>query len=489
MMMNGANGSGRSGFQCLIIDDDTAFAVMISRLIRAEGGDCCLAGDLASAQQILTTRSFDLVLLDNYLPDGTGYEYHSRLAQKCPNTVIIMITGAPQLSEAVALTRNGLFDYLSKPITADQLTASLRRAKQRMLTVDRAVDGSAFVGASSAMRHAVHQLEQAGRHAEAPVLLLGETGTGKDLAARYLHRISVGKLQPEPGYVALNCPAVPSDMFEAELFGSEKGAYTGADRRRTGLVEAAEGGTLFLDEVAEIPLALQAKLLRFLESHEYRSLGSTNTRRFNGRVVAATNRDLRQEVAQGRFRADLLFRLDVFSVRLPPLRERIEDLQPLAEALLTGLSEKYIRVRPNLRAADLAALQSYSFPGNVRELRNLLERSLLRLVPGEHWLPLDLAWLQSAPTTGYSLLPASSFPPPRPSSMETVPTGVVIPSGLSPIEQQEYQLIARALEQSDGSIRKAASRVGLSHQTLLRRLQRWPELRKSSDSEPQQIGA
>jgi len=287
-------------------------------------------------------------------------------------------------------------------------------------------------------------------------------------------------------------------MFEAELFGSEKGSYTGADRRRTGLVEAAEGGTLFLDEVAEIPLPLQAKLLRFLESREYRSLGSTMMRRFNGRVVAATNRDLRAEVAQGRFRADLLFRLDVFSVRLPPLRERPEDIQPLAESLLTALSEKYGRMRPNLRAADLAALMSYSFPGNVRELRNLIERSLLRLAPTEHWLPLDLSWLQSA-TSITPVANITPYVPPIPAGMQdrspsrgvsgisgvSVPT--TVPPGLTPIEEQEYQLIARALEESDGSIRKAASKVGLSHQTLLRRLQRWPELRRTQEPETQNL--
>lgn len=485
------NGMGSKAFDCLIIDDDAGFASMLARLVRAEGGDCVMAEDLQSATQILAGRCFDLVLLDNYLPDGTGYEFHARLAQRCPHSVVVMITGAPQLTEAVALTRNGLFDYLTKPVGMEQFTALLRRAKQRIQTPETGLEGSVFVGNSLAMRSAVYQLDQAGRHAGAPVLLLGETGTGKDLAARYLHRMSVGKTQPEPGYVALNCPAVPSDMFEAELFGSEKGAYTGADRRRTGLVEAAEGGTLFLDEVAEIPLPLQAKLLRFLESREYRSLGSTLMRRFNGRVVAATNRDLRFEVAQGRFRADLLFRLDVFSVRLPPLRERPEDIQALAESLLTALSEKYGRSRPNLRAADLSALLGYSFPGNVRELRNLIERSLLRLAPSEHWLPLDLSWLQSATPMGnfnnsgpYSspvTSPVATAPMEIPGSKSGfgMPGAIVVPPGLTPIEEQEYQLIARALEDSDGSIRKAASKVGLSHQTLLRRLQRWPELRRA----------
>jgi transcriptional regulator with PAS, ATPase and Fis domain len=233
------------------------------------------------------------------------------------------------------------------------------------------------------------------------------------------------------------------------------------------LVEAADGGTLFLDEVAEIPLSVQSKLLRFLESREYRPLGSTDTRHFTGRIVAATNRFLADEVQAGRFREDLMYRLDVFSVRLPPLREHPEDLPLLAEALLDRLCEKYQCARPALAASDLALLRDYAFPGNVRELRNLLERSLLRTEPGAVRLVLDLAWLKPhrAGSTRPDPTPEVVVPPARP---------------LGAIEQQEYETIRKVLVSEKGGIRRSAAKLGLSPQALLRRLQKWPELRQLS---------
>ncbi|HAB15848.1 MAG TPA: sigma-54-dependent Fis family transcriptional regulator, partial [Verrucomicrobiales bacterium] len=244
-------------------------------------------------------------------------------------------------------------------------------------------------------------------------------------------------------------------------------------------------GTLFLDEVGEIPLPQQAKLLRFLENREYRPLGSTDSRKFTGRVVAATNRSLREEVKSGRLREDLMFRLDVLSVRLPPLRERLGDLSSLAESLLGQLALKYGRRKPLLQQADLQALQQHHFPGNVRELRNLLERSLLKTSPESAWLNIDLGWLTPA---GPEDLPAlrEFASPVAPSIPSVSPTGIdskfVPPADrqLSPLEAPEYQLIAQALREERGGIRRAAARLGLTHQALLRRLQKWPELRKAA---------
>jgi DNA-binding NtrC family response regulator len=332
-------------------------------------------------------------------------------------------------------------------------------------------DSDALLGNSAKLREVALQLQQAAKHGDATVLLLGETGTGKDLAARFLHRLTFGEAGGKAPYIALNCPNVPADMFEAELFGNEKGAYTGADRRRPGLAEAAEGGTLFLDEVAEIPLELQSKLLRFLETHEYRPLGGTNLRQFHGRVVAATNRHLGEEVRAGRFREDLLYRLDVFSVHLPPLREHMSDWEDIATALLGRLCEKYRRSVPALRPLDLHALRSHGFPGNVRELRNLLERSLLRTEPSAHELSMDLEWLRghSSPVPVARQEPVSL---PMPATQRE----------LSALEQQEYELIARTLVSENGGIRRAATKLGLTHQALLRRLQKWPELRQTANT-------
>lgn len=458
-------------FSCLLVDDDVGFTSMTAKIVNEEGGTPTPCHTIAAAREQVANQTFDMIILDNGLPDGSGYEFYSHIARRSPSSVVAMITGAPELSQAVELTRNGLFDYLTKPLDAAAFAALLRRARLRLGRPALESDSDALLGNSPKLREVVLQLQQAARHAQATVLLLGETGTGKDLAARYLHRLTFNEASARTPYVALNCPNVPADMFEAELFGSEKGAYTGAERRRTGLVEAAEGGTLFLDEVAEIPLELQPKLLRFLESHEYRALGGTNFKKFEGRVVAATNRTLADEVRAGRFREDLLYRLDVFSVRLPPLREHVTDLNVIAEALLTRLCEKYGRPTPILNERDLRTLQAHRFPGNVRELRNLLERSLLRTDPSMHELSLDLEWLKGH---GLSETPTEAAS----ASVFSAPVN----RALSALEQQEYELIARTLASENGGIRRAAAKLGLTHQALLRRLQKWPELRPAAGS-------
>jgi DNA-binding NtrC family response regulator len=457
-------------FSCLLVDDDVGFTSMMAKIVTEEGGRPTSCHTIASARERLAQSEFELVILDNGLPDGSGYEFYSQIARRSPASVVAMVTGAPELSQAVELTRNGLFDYLTKPLDAAAFSALLRRARLRLHRPALESDTDALLGSSPKMREVVVQLEQAARHKDATVLLLGETGTGKDLAARLLHRLTFGDTAAKAPYIALNCSNVPAEMFEAELFGSEKGAYTGAERRRTGLIEAAQSGTLFLDEVVEIPLQLQPKLLRFLESHEYRSLGGTEVGHFEGRVVAATNRSLDGEVRAGRFREDLLYRLDVFSICLPPLREHLTDLDAIAEALCTRLCEKYGRRRPALNRRDLQALQAYPFPGNVRELRNLLERSLLRTEPSAHELGLDLQWLKGR---GVSESTVTAQPTRAPA--------VPLNRSLSALEQQEYDLIARTLASEHGGIRRAAAKLGLTHQALLRRLQKWPELRPTTN--------
>jgi transcriptional regulator with PAS, ATPase and Fis domain len=251
-------------------------------------------------------------------------------------------------------------------------------------------------------------------------------------------------------------------MFEAELFGAERGAYTGADKSRPGLVTATGNGTLFLDEIGEVPLLMQAKLLRLLEAREYRALGSTVNQKFSGRFVAATNKDLTAEVKAGRFREDLLYRLDVFSIELPPLRQRRADIPKLAESLLGQLATKYGRTKPLLKPEDVEALNKHDFPGNVRELRNVLERSLLKTDAESRWLSMDLNWLHRAAKSAALTQPVE----PEPIGRE-----------LSPIEAQEYRLIRETLAQTNGGIRRAAGKLGMSPQALLRRLEKWPELR------------
>jgi DNA-binding NtrC family response regulator len=452
-------------FSCLIVEDDAAFGAMAAKVVSGEGGEATTAATIAAAREAVLDTKYDLVLLDNHLPDGKGYDFFDQLSRRNPDAPIIMITGVPDLSEAVALTRNGLFEYLTKPVEVDALAACLRRARLRLRAQTRASEDIEWFGDSPAMREVMNHLRQAAKHPATTVLLTGETGTGKDLAAQHLHRLTYpGNAAP---FVAVNCAAVPAEMFESELFGAERGAYTGADRRRAGLVAAAAGGTLFLDEIAEVPLALQAKLLRLLESREFRILGSTEPQSFAGRFVAATNKSLAEEVKAGRFREDLLYRLDVFVVELPPLKRRRSDIAGLAELLLDQLTRKYDRAKPLLKPDDLSALATHDFPGNVRELRNVLERSLLKTPDDSRWLAMDLNWLRrNAPAAPPALTqPATNSEP--------------VERKLAPIEEQEYRLIRQTLSQSQGGIRRAAAKLGMSPQALLRRLEKWPELREA----------
>ena len=453
-------------FTCLIVEDDPAFRAMVAQVVESLGGEVREAWTVAGARAEFDRQPPDLVLLDNHLPDGRGYELHERSNRLAPETPTIMITGIPDLGEAVALTRNGLFEYLTKPVDLDALTACLKRALLRIRSRPIEADSAEWLGDSPVMRQLYVQLEQAARHLAATVLFTGESGTGKDLAARVLHRLSFPDERSPHPFVAVNCAAVPADMFEAEFFGAEKGAYTGAGQKRIGLVEAANGGTLFLDEIGEVPLNLQSKLLRLLESGEFRSLGSTATQKFSGRLVTATNRELKKAIAAGKFREDLYFRLAVVEITLPPLRDRLEDLPKLAEALLRQIASKYSRIVPMMKADDWVRLGKHSYPGNVRELRNVLERSLLKTPGDGRWLMLAANW-EGQPT------PAGSADP-------TVGAALPAERGELPlIEAQEYLVIAQAMKDAKGGIRRAAGVLGMSPQSLLRRLEKWPELRQS----------
>ena len=463
-MAKAGNTDAAGRFSCLIVDDDAAFAAMAGQVVREEGGSPTLVATLAEAGEALAKRSFELVLLDNHLPDGKGYDFFDQLARRYPDAPIVMITGMPDLGEAVALTRNGLFEYLTKPVSVDALAACLGRAKLRLAAREVPLSSADFFGESPMMRQVMAQLRQAAKHAASTVLLTGETGTGKDLAARTLHEMAFQNTTAP--FIAVNCAALPAEMFESELFGTERGAYTGADRKRAGLVGAAAGGTLFLDEIAEVPLVLQGKLLRVLESREYRSLGSTENQTFTGRFVAATNKHLTNEVKAGRFREDLLYRLDVQAIELPPLRTRRGDIAGLAELLLTQLAKKYERSKPLLKPEDLTKLGSHDFPGNVRELRNILERGLLKTDEQAKWLAVDFNWLHRGAALAARLTKPAPSAHPLPADRQ-----------LTPVEAQEYCLIRDTLREENGGIRRAAAKLGMSPQALLRRLEKWPELR------------
>ena len=455
------------GFSCLILEDNPQIAQILAEAVNTAGGQAVMAATIEHAKALVALHDFEIFLLDHVLPDGKGSDFFSDLREQGVLTPCIMLTGAPEVQVAVELTRNGLFDYLTKPVTLPRLLECLQRAAGHSAATQAGLQRFGMVAASREMTAVRRLLHQAAANPHTTILLTGETGVGKDVFARVIHQLTFQKAESAPPFIALNCSTLPAEMFEAELFGSVKGAYTGAHQNRIGLAEAARGGTLFLDEIAEVPLALQAKLLQLLETREYRRLGHSDTLHFEGRIIAATNKPLEAEVRAGRFRADMLYRLDVFNIHIPPLRERKEDVTPLVEFLLDALCRKYERPVPIPRPEDLAALKAYDFPGNVRELRNIIERSLVQTPAGAHWLEMDRAWLRR---------PRPSVPASAPVE-DTAMFRRTVKRPLTPLEVKEYMLIRKTLAQENGLIRRTAAKLDMSHQALLRRLNKWPELK------------
>ncbi|MFV8752684.1 sigma-54-dependent transcriptional regulator [Nannocystaceae bacterium ST9] len=380
----------------LVVDDDELFCLALGDLLGCAELEIVIAHSLAEARRH-DPRGFDLVVLDDRLPDGRGLALladptHRPRGRDGQPAQIIVISGAPELDTAIAALRQHALDYFCKPIDLDRLR-SLVAGVQAEVTRTRAsaneaplADAGELVGASGPMRTLRAELEQAAA-SKASVLLTGETGTGKSLAARWLHARSPRASGP---FVAINCASLPDSLIESELFGSERGAYTGASERRAGLIESADHGTLFLDEIAELAMIGQAKLLDVLESGQVRRLGATRSREVDVRIVAATHVDLEQACARGRFRRDLLYRLDVLQIGVPPLRERGDDLDDLIARMLTQSGNRARR----LATGELERLRAHDWPGNVRELRNLIERACV-LQPVEPLQPSR--WLSPRP--------------------------------------------------------------------------------------------
>jgi DNA-binding NtrC family response regulator len=444
-----------SSFQILIVDDDPMVEKLLRSIVSKLGGVPTSCGTVAAALESLADKDFDLVILDSRLPDGSGAFIFSEIRRTGRIPTTILLTGFPELEEAVKLTQHGLFHYLKKPFRpqefADLLQQALHHHKFRS-TDPKMPD---LCGCSPIIQLLRTQISNASKNLAANVLITGETGVGKELVAQLIHTQTVYPT-PQALLVSVDCSALPHDLMEAELFGCEKGAYTGAYQSRGGLIEAANGGTVFLDEIGELPLLLQTKLLRFLETREHRRLGGARVSYFGGRIIAATNRDLLKEVAAGTFRQDLYYRLDVLSLKIPPLRQRQTDIPEIAHQLLVRLAKKYDRVPPYLRNEDVEVLRGYEFPGNIRELRNLMERSLLQTSLSAKWL--DMTGVLS------NLKPRHS--------------PLVLPSSL--LKRSEYDLLKITMQEEKAVISRVARQLGLSRQAVLRRLEKWPELKEIS---------
>ena len=368
----------------LIIDDEPIIRKLLARMMELEGYEVFQAADRASGLKLLTAKTPQLVLCDVFLPDGNGVEMVKEIKELQPETEVILLTAHGNIPDGVQAIKNGAFDYITKGDDNNKIIPIISRAMEKINSRPVQPSGSTVVpvresafdtvlGHSRGLQQVI-QLARKVAVTDVPVLLTGETGTGKEVFAQAIHNGSARAKQP---FVAINCSAFSKELLESEIFGHKAGAFTGALKDKKGLFEEANHGTIFLDEIGEMAYGLQAKLLRVLETGEYIKVGDTKPTKIDVRIVSATNRNLKEEIANSNFREDLYFRLSVFHLHLPPLRERREDIPELAAAFLKFFAAKMGKQVKGFAADCQAWMQSYAWPGNVRELRNAIERALI----------------------------------------------------------------------------------------------------------------
>jgi two-component system NtrC family response regulator len=367
----------------LIIDDEEKLRHLLARIIKSEGFEVIEASDLKSGFKKLETNDIDVVLCDVKLPDGNGVDFLQKIKMAFPLTEVILLTAFGKISDGVQAMKNGAFDYIVKGDDNDKIIPLLYKAlekvqlqkkvKQLEKRISDKYSFDSIIGKSKGLEQVIDLAKKVAK-TDSTVLLTGETGTGKEVFAQAIHENSnrVGK-----SFVALNCSTFSKEILESELFGHKQGAFTGAIKDKKGFIEEANGGTLFLDEIGEMPLELQAKLLRVLETNEYIQIGDTTPRKSNFRLIAATNRDLKYESDEHRFRSDLYFRLNIFEIKIPPLRERIKDIEPLTHYFVEQFSPRGNKKTLTIDPDFMSKLETYHWPGNVRELRNVIERSVI----------------------------------------------------------------------------------------------------------------
>src|ERR1700723_464817 len=370
----------------LVVDDEPDICELLSITLRRMELNPRTANTLATAQRLLKTEQFDLCLTDMQLTDGDGLELVQWMQQYTPSVPVAVITAHGNMETAVRALKLGAFDFVSKPLDLASLRKLVATAIKLSgpIDTDTSVFGPRLLGMSMAMQHMREMIARVAR-SQAPVHIFGESGTGKELVAKLIHESGPRRDGP---FVPVNCGAIPTELMESELFGHKRGSFTGAVNDKRGLIQSAEGGTLFLDEIADLPLHMQVKLLRVVQEKAVRAVGEAREEAVDVRILSATHRNLADLVAEGRFREDLFYRINVIELRVPPLRERSEDIPDLAEVILRRLSRRMDTSPPDLDPAAIAALQSYAFPGNVRELENILERALTLctgdLITAEH---------------------------------------------------------------------------------------------------------
>ncbi|HVA46654.1 MAG TPA: sigma-54 dependent transcriptional regulator [Pirellulales bacterium] len=441
----------------LVVDDHRQARESMSDILRQAGHQVQCLSSAVEAVKLLDHESFDVVITDLQMPGMTGLEFVRQLAKRPHGAQVIMVTAYATVASAVEAMRHGAFDYIEKPFAADRLETLVERAlgHGRLIDAGQALPAAGscqppvMIGNSPAMRALRACIARAAPTIET-ILIMGESGTGKELVARAVHSAS---LRAQTPLVGLNCPVLSAQLMESELFGHERGAFTGAETARTGRFELANGGTILLDEISEIDLSLQAKLLRVLQERTFERVGSSETRPLDVRVLATTNRDLRSEVAEGRFREDLFFRLAVIPLEVPPLRNRREDIAPLTEHFLTRTAARLSSELCDLDASALALLHSYHWPGNVRELENIITRASV-LHAGDAISAEDLRpWLIDTPG-------------------EATDAADRLPLGLS-LREMERKLIEATLDHFDGHRAKTAEALGIGLRTLSGKLKEY----------------
>jgi DNA-binding NtrC family response regulator len=484
----------------LIVDDDPATLDFMRLYVESEGYEVATAGTGEEALRLADSRRFDISLTDLQLPDLDGIELVKRLRDVSPDTEIIMVSGHGSVTRAVEATKAGAFYFVEKPVAFEELTLLMEKAIERRQQAqeirrlrDRLTNRTSYynlIGGSKAMQ-TVYELIDSVAESDANVFITGESGTGKELVASAVHFKSLRAKKP---MMKVNCAALPKELIESELFGHTKGAFTGATAEKAGVIGQAEGGTLFLDEIGEMPLELQPKLLRVLQERAYSRLGSTKVYESNFRLISATNRDPLDAVRDGQLREDLYYRINTIEIRMPPLRERAEDIQRLAEHFLHEFAEKYGRPARSFLGDVYERLFEYNWPGNVRELRNVVERAVL-LSKGETIDASALPFVggagarsmpEPAPSRESESEPASRPEPPSRPVAPTMPSAPPSPAvddmsidqlgkaiiekiaepnngqeSESVFEQLERVLVRHALERTKGNKQAAANLLGV----------------------------
>jgi two-component system nitrogen regulation response regulator NtrX len=441
--------STRQRLDVLLVDDDARIRGTLRGVLEDEGHAVAEASGGAQALQALESRSFDAVLLDVNMPGMSGLDALVTIREMAPNTGVIMVSGEGTIATAVQALKRGAFDFIEKPVDPEHLLRVLAQAAQltelRRSSPPAADDDLGILGQSTAITALIADIRRVAP-SQAKVIITGENGAGKDLVAEAIHRLSKRADKP---FVKLNCAAIPKDLVESELFGYEKGSFTGALQRKAGRLERADRGTLFLDEIGDLSAESQAKLLRALETGEVDRIGATETIKVDVRILSATNKDLGEAMETGEFRRDLFYRLNGVPLHVPPLRERRADIPVIANHFLAQACAAEGTPGKRLTPEALAVLEEYRWPGNVRELRNLMERAAI-LVEGSEVRAEDLAaWLESGPAVEEA-------------------------SGLrGEIERRETDAIRRALEQANWNVTQAAAGLGIDRTNLHRKMRKY----------------